>query len=410
MPPKRKALAEASANKDTAAKPRNAKAAKTSAKSDASKKPAAKAANDSSSKDSDNGVEKKATPTSKGTSKSKTRAVKYSNANTLSKKPQWINLQWPNIGDFLDDEDQDMPEDGQLIDEFCTRVSDLGIPVSEDGMSLCEKLDREYRKRDQDAHDMHIYNDWNGWAMSELLENYLKEFNKEVFKKTTSPYKKWGYVEGLAVFFNGVQMGLVYWINNEDGERTSEIAKIFGTMILTTFDVLKEHDLFRPDSEVNNIGIISLLLLQFVKCDAVDLDCDWAPEVVRLCDEAGIKLDDVVRKQVNVDKKDIKRWRGEYKKKQTKSKYAGKDDGGDGYKYFAEKKDWKPEDDLEDDCKMWYRWDWKLEYNAFQESGSHPGGNHYDIGKMSRAEKKSYTLGTKSFSRRIREESDGYDS
>lgn len=66
-----------------------------------------------------------------------------------------------------------MPEDGQLIDEFCTRVSDLGIPVTEDGMKLCEKLDTEYRKRDQDEHAMHIYNDWNGWGMSELLENYV---------------------------------------------------------------------------------------------------------------------------------------------------------------------------------------------------------------------------------------------
>ncbi|KAH6716795.1 hypothetical protein BKA61DRAFT_600429 [Leptodontidium sp. MPI-SDFR-AT-0119] len=392
MPPKRKALAEAT-NQGTATKPRNAKAAKTSAKSDASKKPAAKATSKSNTKDADKEVDEKTAPVGKRVRTSKTHNVKYSNADTLSKKPQWTNLQWPNIGDFLDDEDQDMPEDGQLIDEFCTRVSDLGIPVTEDGMKLCEKLDTEYRKRDQDEHAMHIYNDWNGWGMSELLENYLKDFNKDVFKKTMSPYQKWAYIEGLAVFFNGADMETVYWIGNEDGERTKEIASIFGTMILTVFDVLKEHDLFTLDSEVNNIGIISLLLLKFVKCEAVDLDCDWAPEIVRLCDEAGIKLDDVVRKQVEVAKKDIKKWRDAYKKKQTKSKYAGKDDGGDGYKHFAEKKDWKPEDDLEDDCKMWYRWDWKLEYSAFQKSGSHPGGSHYDISKMSKAEKKSYTLG-----------------
>lgn len=128
---------------------------------------------------------------------------------------------------------------------------------------------------------------------------------------------------------------------------------------------LQEHDLFKPDSEVNNIGIISILLLHFVECEAVDLDCDWAPEVVRLCDEAGIKLDDVVRKQVKFTKKDIEKWRDKYKKKQTKSKYSGKEDGGNGYRHFAEKKDWKLEDDLEYDCKMWYRWDWKLEVSCF---------------------------------------------
>jgi hypothetical protein len=94
-----------------------------------------------------------------------------------------------------------MPKNGELIDEFCDRVSDLGIPVSEDGMKVCEKLDDEYEKRDQDARDMHIFNDWNGWGMSEVMENLLKDFNRDIFKKTISPFKKWAYLEGLACFF-----------------------------------------------------------------------------------------------------------------------------------------------------------------------------------------------------------------
>lgn len=52
-----------------------------------------------------------------------------------------------------------MPKAGQPIDEFCNRVSDLGFPVSEDAMKLCQKLDKEYEKRDQDLLRMHIYND-----------------------------------------------------------------------------------------------------------------------------------------------------------------------------------------------------------------------------------------------------------
>ena len=66
-----------------------------------------------------------------------------------------------------------MPEEGQLIDEFCYRVSDLGTPVTEGGMNQCEKLVKEYGKRDQDRHDMHIDNDCNGRGMCELLENYV---------------------------------------------------------------------------------------------------------------------------------------------------------------------------------------------------------------------------------------------
>jgi hypothetical protein len=66
-----------------------------------------------------------------------------------------------------------MPKAGELMDEYCSRVSDLGIPVSEDGMNICEKLDAECKKRDQDARGMYIYNDWNGWGMSEVIENLV---------------------------------------------------------------------------------------------------------------------------------------------------------------------------------------------------------------------------------------------
>ena len=86
MPPKRKALAESSSNKDAATKPRNAKAAKTSAKSDASKKSAAKAPEKVTPKGSS---AKDDTPAAeKSSNKSKVQAVKYSNANTV--RPSYL--------------------------------------------------------------------------------------------------------------------------------------------------------------------------------------------------------------------------------------------------------------------------------------------------------------------------------
>lgn len=49
----------------------------------------------------------------------------------------------------------------------------MGFPLSEEGAELLENLDKEAEKRDQDRFDMHIYNDWNGWGISEVLENYV---------------------------------------------------------------------------------------------------------------------------------------------------------------------------------------------------------------------------------------------
>jgi hypothetical protein len=73
----------------------------------------------------------------------------------------------------MDDKDQDMPKKGQKIDKFCLRVSDLGLPISEDSMKLCMKLDKESAKRDQDAKGLHIFNDWNGYAMQEVMSNLV---------------------------------------------------------------------------------------------------------------------------------------------------------------------------------------------------------------------------------------------
>lgn len=124
---------------------------------------------------------------------------------------------------------------------------------------------------------------------------------------------------------------------------------MMGLMVLTAYSALSEHSLFKPDSEVKNIGIISLMMLEFAQGDGQDLDIDWGCEIVRMCDEAGIDLDKEVRKQVAVSKKDLKGLRDAYKKKK------------DGYKSAAETKDWKPANDVDNDEKMWYRWDWKLE-------------------------------------------------
>ncbi|TVY84361.1 hypothetical protein LSUE1_G000887 [Lachnellula suecica] len=349
MPPKRKALADTtSSNKQVGTKTRNRKASKTSSKA----------------------------------------------IDPLSKKPEYANLQWPNIGDFINDKKQDMPKKGQLIDDFCYRVSDLGIPVSLDGAGILDKIEAEHKKRNQDLRDMFIYNDWNGWAMSEVLENFLKDFNKDIFKKTVSTFKKWAYVEAIACFFKSEDSGdflsiisplplhryrvITFLVeDNEDGDCVVEIVEMLDLMVLTTFSALSEHDLFKSDSEILNIGIISLLLLEFIHGPGVDLDCGWGPEVVRLCDEAGIDLDKEVRKQVYLTRKDLKLMRDEYKETEEV-------DNSD----IAQK--------------------WKLEFKEFKKN--HTGGNQYVIAKMSKNQIEAHTLGTKAFDRRIGIDTESDDS
>lgn len=155
----------------------------------------------------------------------------------------------------------------------------------------------------------------------------------------------------------------------------AETVTMIGTMVLTALETLSEHRLLKPESEIKNIPIMCLMLLEFLTGDATDLDCHWGCEVVRLCDDAGIKLEESVRKQVSLSKAEVKEFREEYHKKIEGSEYGqGKGGNGNGYERFAKKKDWKPQDDWNTqaeygDERLWYRWDWKMEVGSFQFYG-----------------------------------------
>jgi len=146
--------------------------------------------------------------------------------------------------------------------------------------------------------------------------------------------------------------------DNEDGDSVAKIAEMLGLMTLTCYEALSEHALFKPGSDIKNIGIMSLMLLEFARGSGCDLDIGWGCEVVRMCDEAGIDLDKELRKQVDFSKEDLKNMREDYEDKE------------EGYKDTAEMKDWKPEDDIGNrwggDRRDWYRWDWKLEVRCYR--------------------------------------------
>jgi hypothetical protein len=146
---------------------------------------------------------------------------------------------------------------------------------------------------------------------------------------------------------------------------------MIGIMVFTTYDMLSEHDLFKPDSEIKNIGIISLLILEFLQHEASDFDCNWGREVVRLCDNAGIDLKKLVRKQISLKKKDIESLRQDVKDNLQgwQAGYDENDHENDMYKYYAEDETWTLKDDFDDYVgvyatrpeRMWYRYDWQLE-------------------------------------------------
>jgi hypothetical protein len=51
-------------------------------------------------------------------------------------------------------------------------VGEKGFKITEEGEKIFMHIE-EQDKRDQDSHGMHIYTDWSGWGMTEVLENVV---------------------------------------------------------------------------------------------------------------------------------------------------------------------------------------------------------------------------------------------
>ncbi|KAH8801427.1 hypothetical protein F5884DRAFT_889401 [Xylogone sp. PMI_703] len=255
----------------------------------------------------------------------------------------------------------------------------------------------ERSQRDQDFNGVYFYNNFTGYGIAEVFENYLKEFNRIVAKKDVSPAKKWEMAEALG--WHLATTDLSAWVSTDDPNSNAEIVAMFGTMLLTCFDILDEHGLFTKDSPIKNIGLVATLFLDFAlrtwkAVDAGNGEAGWTLPVVRALDKAGIDI--LITKEIaSVDAKALEEIRTEVAEKEK----------NDLYEKAAKLKRWKPDRDYkkndlwglitveiimareekrrEQKENQWHRWDWKKEWALFTKK--HRGGNQYNISKMSAA-------------------------
>ncbi|RFN48357.1 hypothetical protein FIE12Z_7406 [Fusarium flagelliforme] len=171
----------------------------------------------------------------------------------------------------------------------------------------CEAL-----KRDQDDFDLHIYNDFTAYGMHELMENIFLQFNS-VFKAKASYRDFWPEVEGLALILRSDVIARI--------PRSVNPSAKWGYLTLATIDALKKQDVFKPDSEIKNLGLVLFMLIHWGR-EQIDYEfseecCSWIYKVIDLTEEADIELtapnnfdkqyDEIVD---NRDKraKDMSRW------------------------------------------------------------------------------------------------------
>lgn len=67
-----------------------------------------------------------------------------------------------------------------------------------------------------------------------------------------------------------------------------------GYLVLSTIDALKKQDVFKPDSEIKNLGLVLFMLIRWGR-EQIDYEfeeecCSWIYKVIDLAEEANIKL------------------------------------------------------------------------------------------------------------------------
>ena len=109
---------------------------------------------------------------------------------------------------------------------------------------------------------------------------------------------------------------------NENGPGIAEVFSMFIPMQIAAIEMLSEHNLInekRP--RAFNAGIITVLLIDFLKNSANDFDIENVGEIVRAADKAGLKLEG--REEVCEDG-EIENLRAEYEE-EDEEEYVERD-------------------------------------------------------------------------------------
>lgn len=156
----------------------------------------------------------------------------------------------------------------------------------------------------------------------------------------------------------------------DDGEAVALTHEMFGTMLLTAFSMLAEHDLLTPTSPIQNIGLVSACFLDIALDWKHGFDqglgeVDWVVPVVRALDKAGIDIP--MRKEFSA----IKEERLAEVRERVKQQDRDWADNGVPMGEVGDDKRWRRERDTRpanrggEGERLWRMWDWKKEVRDF---------------------------------------------
>ncbi|KAK0509296.1 hypothetical protein JMJ35_008667 [Cladonia borealis] len=276
--------------------------------------------------------------------------------------------------------------------------------VTKKGFELMKKWMVQADKRDPDLFDMHIFEDFYGYGICELIENMFLAFDKEHGKKTQDPVAMWSIMESMALFF--MNCDLMTWHMISDSEGNAKRMMLIGTALLTTIDVLISHGLFTNTSpKIRNLGLILSLFLQFA--GDVETECNehgWKHVIWQKADAHDVTIEGLVRSQELVQSiRDI-----DYASNISEEEDLNEMDPEDLAMYMSDRYESRHTCVELGEKRSWKQYDWDIELEAYRITQAFKvgdngtdfdvddiGGNYYDLtAKRNKgAHMKQYKLG-----------------
>ncbi|KAF2871327.1 hypothetical protein BDV95DRAFT_607582 [Massariosphaeria phaeospora] len=227
---------------------------------------------------------------------------------------------------------------------------------------------------DPDFFGMYIYNDWKGWGLQEITENLMVEFDNAFHKKGgPSLNEMWVLISALGRWIASDPAEL---INNEDGETVCKLCGLIGCALLTMLRALDSAGELKPQSTFLDLPlVISFYLAWSHDLPAYGIEGDvvaWRKQAVALF------------KRGNLDPS-----KGIF----STAKLLDKLEKAPNYDGLAVALGAVPEPESED-----YKdpGDWETLFKKYKKGRNlKMGRTHYDITKMSRAERASYAFDRK---------------
>ncbi|CAZ82943.1 unnamed protein product [Tuber melanosporum] len=170
------------------------------------------------------------------------------------------------------------------------------VKISKEGYDNLIKMYIEVEKRTPESNGIaHIYEDYAGYGIIEVMEKQILQYEKEK-KKSHFELKLYAIVEALVFFLDSSYDGR--WMHVDDGDRVEELMCLMGTLFVDCFRELdKETPIGRwlapPDkTPLKNLGLIMGLAIGAAGCwmgDAESMDF-WSQEIERMAEARGIQL------------------------------------------------------------------------------------------------------------------------